>query len=313
MVQPLTRYETDETLRLGSAFDGYGGRVLTSFEERLATSYDSLSARLREAGDYIAANPLDTATRSLRAVADHSGLAPATFTRLAKALDYQNFEELRESMRKRLERRHSSFADRAGALQVESDTEGRSLVARSRDACVANIDGLVDALDTSRFEEIAKYLHEARRVVVLGGLGSTAIAEYAAYMGNFLGDAWTPAGRMGGSIGSAVTDLDSRDALFVITKPPFSTTSIRAAEFAHTRGAFVLVVTDTHTCPALRHASARVVVPTDSPNFFSSYVATMFFVETLMAMVAKRAGPAATERIADIETANLALGEVIGL
>ena len=98
------------------------------------------------------------------------------------------------------------------------------------------------------------------------------------------------------------------------TKSEFSLEQIREGiEFAHARGAFVLVVTDTHTCPALRHASARVVVPTESPNFFSSYVATMFFVETLMAMVAKRAGPAATERIADVETANLALGEVIGL
>ncbi|MEC7764759.1 MAG: MurR/RpiR family transcriptional regulator [Pseudomonadota bacterium] len=282
-----------------------------SFEERLASNYNALSARLREAGDYIAANPLDTATRSLRAVADHSGLAPATFTRLAKALDYENFEELREGMRRRLERRQSSFAARAGALQTTQAQE--HLVQRNRDACVGNIDRLVDEIDAARFDAIADKLHGARRVVTLGGLGSTAVAEYAAYMGHFLGAGWMPAGRMGGSVGAALSDLGPEDALVVFTKPPFSTTSIRAAEFAQKRGVYVLVVTDTHACPALRHASARVVVPTESPNFFSSYVATMFFVETLMAMIAQRAGPAATDRIADVETTNIALGEVVGL
>ncbi|EAQ13169.1 RpiR family transcriptional regulator [Maritimibacter alkaliphilus HTCC2654] len=279
----------------------------------MASNYDALSARLREAGDYIAANPLDTATRSLRAVADHSGLAPATFTRLSKALGYENFEELREGMRRRLERRQASFAARADALQGASDGGSADLIRRTREASLTNIDRLTDEIDTAKFDTIADHLHAARRVVLLGGLGSTAIAEYAAYMGNFLGDNWMPAGRMGASVGAALSDLDRRDALIVFTKPPFANTSIRAAEFARARGVYVLVVTDTHTCPALRHASARVVVPTESPNFFSSYVATMFFVETLMAMIAQRAGPTATERIADVETANRALGEVIGL
>jgi DNA-binding MurR/RpiR family transcriptional regulator len=129
-------------------------------------------------------------------------------------------------------------------------------------------------------------------------------------MGNFLGAGWTQAGRMGTSVGASLADLGEKDALIVFTKPPFAATSVRAAEFACERDVFVLVVTDTHTCPALRHASARVIVPTDSPNFFSSYVATMFLVETLMATVAKRAGPIATRRIADVEAANLTLGEV---
>lgn len=284
-----------------------------SFEERLASHYESLSARLREAGDYVAANPLDTATRSLRAVADHSGLAPATFTRLAKALDYENFEELREGMRKRLGRRQSSFADRAGALQHQTSETGDGLVRRYRDACTGNIDRMLDEIAPDRLEAIAEALFRARRVVVLGALGSTGIAEYAAYMGNFLGAAWMQAGRMGASIGAALSDLGGSDALIVFTKPPFAATSVHAAEFARAQGAYVLVVTDTHACPALRHASARVVVPSESPNFFSSYVATMAFVEILTAMVAKRAGPAATERIADVEAANLALGEVIAL
>lgn len=291
----------------------------TSFEERLAVHYDGLSARLREAGDYVASNPLDIASRSLRTVAEESGLAPATFTRLAKALDYPNFEELRESMRRRLSRRQNSFAARADALRGRAVSEGGSdgapdggLLGQFREACVANIDMLTGDIDKAQLETIADQLHAAKRVLVFGALGSTGIAEYAAYIGHFLGDGWSPAGRMGASVGADIASLGAEDALIVLTMPPFASLAARVAERARAQGAYVFVVTDTLSCPALRHASARVIVPSESPNFFSSYVAAIFLLELLTAMVAIRTGTDATERIAEVEAANLALGEVEG-
>ena len=49
---------------------------LASIEDRIESGYDSLSARLRTAADFIAQNPVDFATRSLRSVAGQTGLAP---------------------------------------------------------------------------------------------------------------------------------------------------------------------------------------------------------------------------------------------
>jgi DNA-binding MurR/RpiR family transcriptional regulator len=130
-------------------------------------------------------------------------------------------------------------------------------------------------------------------------------------MANFLGDNWQLAGRMGASIGASLTDIDARDALIVVTKPPFARSSIRAAEMAQSQGAFVVVITDSHACPALRFASSGFLVPAESPNFFSSYVATLFLIETIVALVAARAGPSAMRHIADVEKRIRDLEEVI--
>lgn len=282
-----------------------------SFEHRLADGYGKLSARLKEAGDYLVGHPIDAATRSLRSVADESGLAPATFTRLAKALDYENFEALRESMRAQIGRRVTSFASRADALQRAPSEEPGTLLQRNRDAAVANIENLASEIDGAQLDATVARLCHARRVVVMGGLGSTGIAEYSTYMANFLAENWQQAGRMGASLGSALCGLDERDAIFVVTKPPFARASIQAAEMARAQGVFVVVVTDSHTCPALRAAHSGFIVPSDSPNFFSSYVATLFLIETIMAMVARHAGPEATRRIAEVERRNRDLEEVI--
>lgn len=107
-----------------------------------------------------------------------------------------------------------------------------------------------------------------------------------------------------------MSGLDKRDALLIVTKPPFAVSVIKAARLARALGVFVVVITDTHTCPALESASASFVVSTDSPHFYSSYVSTMFLLEAIVGMVVGRAGVAAQDRIAEVELHNRQLAEV---
>ena len=148
--------------------------------------------------------------------------------------------------------------------------------------------------------------------LVLGALGSTGVAEYLTYMASFIVDNWNMASRMGASLGSGLVGMSDRDVLIVITKPPFACNSIKAAQEANEAGAFVLVITDTHTCPALQHSSASFIVPTESQHYFSSYASTLVLSEIMIGMLAGRAGPLARERITEVEDKNRRLSEVWG-
>lgn len=228
MNHSLTRFETDETL--GSEQDCWEPGTVTlhgSFEHRLAEKYDLLSERLRQAGDFVAHNPVDTATRSLRSVANESGLAPATFSRLARVLEYESFEALREVIRRKINRRVNSIATRADRLQHDHRESAQSFFDRHRLACQANLEALATSVDSDRLERAVEQLHEARRVVLVGALGSTGIAEYMFYTANFLTSNWELAGHMGASMGSALAGLDERDVLLIVTKPPFARKSDR--------------------------------------------------------------------------------------
>ncbi|SEO97912.1 DNA-binding transcriptional regulator, MurR/RpiR family, contains HTH and SIS domains [Salinihabitans flavidus] len=284
--------------------------MTTSFEHRLADKYDTLSARVREAGDYVARHPVDIASRSLRAVAGESGLAPATFSRLARMLEYDSFEELREGMRRRIGRRVNSFADRAGRLQSDHGGGDTGFFNAHRDACLRNLQALSESIDPARLNAAVERLHAARRVLLFGALGSTGIAEYMAYMARMMAPQWEIAGRMGTSLGSALTGMGARDALVIVTMPPFSPKALLLAELARAQGVYVVVITDTHACPALRHADSGFLVQTESPHFFSSYVTPLFLVETMIGMLASKAGPEATARIAEVEECNRRLQEV---
>ena len=130
-----------------------------------------------------------------------------------------------------------------------------------------------------------------------------------AYMASFIRDNWTLAGRGGASLGSKLMTMDDRDALIIITKPPFAPRVINAAKIARAHGIYVVVISDTHTCEALRHASSGFIVPSNSPHFFSSYTATVFLVETIIGKLAAQTDASAAERIAMIEQLNRRLQE----
>lgn len=286
------------------------GDVLQTFEMRLTDKYGDLSGSLRQAANYLVDNPVDIATRTLRTVSRDSGISPAAFSRLARALEYDGFEELREEMRGKIGRRVNDFADRAERLHQDHKENKASFLDAHFAACQSNLQSFADTVDRQALDAAVDRIAVARKVLLLGALGSTGVVEYLSYMANFCADNWVMASRMGSSLGAGITGLDERDVLIIVTKPPFSGRAIRAAELAQKQGVYVILITDTHSCPALKHAAARFIVPTDSPHFYSSYVVTMFLVETLIGVLVSRSGPAARARIAEVEGANRVLAEV---
>ncbi|GGX64044.1 RpiR family transcriptional regulator [Tateyamaria omphalii] len=282
----------------------------STYETRLSARYSDLSDTLRQAADYLASNPVDVASRTLRSVAAESGVSPAAFSRLARALDYTDFEELREELRTKIGRRVKNFAERAERLHDQHHEGRASFVDAHLAACQSNLQTFMDGLDLGSLEHAVDRVSAARKVMLLGALGSTGVVEYLSYMASFCADNWMMASRMGASLGGGMAGLDERDALIIVTKPPFSERTIQAAALAQQQGVYVVLITDTHRCPALKHASARFIVPTDSPHFYSSYVVTIFLVEAFIGVLVSRTGPTARKRIAEVEAANRVLAEV---
>jgi DNA-binding MurR/RpiR family transcriptional regulator len=277
---------------------------------RLSERYSDLSDTLRSAADYVVENPVDTATRTLRTVSRDSGISPAAFSRLARALEYDGFEDLREEMREKINQRVNKFADRAERLQQDHRKHEAHFLDAHFAACQANLQSFMETVDRDALDAAVDRIAAARKVLLLGALGSTGVVEYLSYLANFCADNWAMAGRLGASLGGGIAGLDHRDVLIIVTKPPFSGRALRAAELARTQGVYVVLITDTHSCPALKHAAARFFVPTDSPHFYSSYVVTMFLVESLIGVLVSRSGSAASARIAEVEGANRVLAEV---
>lgn len=277
-------------------------------EDRVSQKYAQLSTKLRVAADFVVANQMDIATRSLRTVSSTSDVSPAAFSRLARALGFESYEELRESCRNGLWDRGASFAERAERLR-STQTETSSILEQHASACMNNISEMAGTIAPDKLKYAVDVICKADNVILFGAFSSTGIVEYMAYLAQYFSSNWTLAGRMGASLGSAMSDLSENDALLIVTKTPYARRAVVAADMAKQSGTQVILITDSHACPAIRHADSAFIVPSNSPQFFSSYAATIALMETLVAMVVTQSGATATKRIGDVEEKNRKLGE----
>lgn len=277
-----------------------------TFRDRLATGYAELSPQLRRAADYLSANAQETATRSLRQVAVAAGVAPPTLSRLARALGFASYEELRDLARSEIGRRRISFAERAHALQAGRG-EGNLLVDQAR-AAIGNLETLVDETDPRRLEAAARLLAGAPRVCLLGALASAAFADYAGYIGSMAFPDWTVPLR-GESSAGALAALGPGDVVLAISFRPAARRTVEAVRLARERGTTVVAITDGPGNPVAGLADIGFVAATESPHFFASYVAALVLSEMLVTMAVREAGASAEARIAEVEAAQRAFGE----
>ena len=282
-----------------------------TIEDRVSSRYESLSGQLRAAADYVVENPVDIATRSLRSIAASSGLTPPTFSRLVRALDFESYEEMRELCRDTISRQTVSFSERVERLQSEEAGDGvhDAFLLRQSAASVTSIEKQANSLDADKLDAAVDAIHQARQVILVGALASAGIAEYFAYLGRWISERWLMVGRNGISLGPALAQATSEDVMIVITMSPFGKRSMSAARIAAEKGVYLIIITDRHSCPALKQANAGFIVPTESPQFFSSYVSTVVLIESIMGMLVKRAGEKAGTRIQEVENNNHRLEE----
>ncbi len=276
-------------------------------QERVADNYADLSFKLRAAADYVLANEMDVAARSLRAISASSGVSPATLSRLARVLGFVSYEELRELCRETVGERSQSLIQRAQKLQDGS--EEAPIYVRQATACIANITTLVQTMDNDRLQKAVNALSDAESVVLFGAFGSTGIVEYMAYLANYFSTNWTLAGRMGASLGASLAAMGQKDVLLVVTKTPYASRAVHAIEAAQQIGAKTIVISDSHACPAIKFATFPFIVPSDSPQFFSSYAATLTLMESMIAMLVAQSGEGTSERIREVERHNQNLGD----
>ncbi len=284
-----------------------------SIQDVIVSHINELSPTLRRAAEFVAAHPEEVATRTLSHVAKTSDLEPPTFSRLARALGCEKYDDLREICRGELKRRNRVLADKADALlQLSSDRspgQKSGIFYSQASSVIDNIRNLMETVDPDILRSAAEALAQARTVLVLGSSSGGASASYFLCMARMAFDNWRMSGSNGLSWSAEVANLGPEDAVFLISTQPYGNMVVRSAQAAKDAGAKVIVVTDSLNSPFGPLASHYFIIGTNSPQFFPSHVAAIVLVESLMGMVVRRCGKRAAEHIQEIEAMGHTLGE----
>lgn len=268
---------------------------------RIEGLFPSLSPQLRRAARYVLDRPDEVAFCSVRQLAAHAGVKPATMMRLAKVLDFPGFDAFREPFRDRLrsppERR---YAPRARELQARRDGQGALLT----EMLALEHDNLRETFEEIGFDNLlacGQALEDARCIFVAGLRSCYPVAFYFHYACRLFRPSVELLDGRGGTFTDGLRGIGSQDALLAVSFAPYTRDTVNVVRYAAGRGACVSSITDSPVSPLAAVADHALIVANRSPSFFQSIVPAMAVAQALVAILVARGGGAALEALDESE------------
>ncbi len=256
----------------------YGESASTSLEVRFAKS--PLSGSRRELIRAILDNHEETFFLSSRELAKRYNVDAATIVRTVQALGYERFADFAADLRQHFVNQITPYI----VLKAETQ-ERRSVTDRVRNCLERdseNLSVLRSSLDAERVMQLAKSIHRAQRILVIGVDLAASLSWFLAYGLTPLGfDARAPVGSTG-NLQHKIDVLTKKDLLIAISFGRCLRDTVEAAQRAHERGVPTFGITDSESTPIATHCDNYLVASTSSPSFTGSYVAPLALINTII-------------------------------
>lgn len=251
---------------------------LTSLEVRFAQSPLSGSRRrlIREILD----NHEETFFLSSRELAKRYNVDAATIVRTIQALGYERFADFTADLRQHFVNHITPYTVLKAATQEKRSVTQQIQHCLERD--VESLSVLRSSLEAGRAVDLAKRIHGARNILVVGVDLAASLAWFLAYGLTPLGfPAEAPVGSTG-NLQHKIDLLTAKDLLIAISFGKCLRETVEAVDRARGRGIPTFGITDSDTTPIALHCDDYLLTPTSSPSFTGSYVAPMALLNTII-------------------------------
>jgi DNA-binding MurR/RpiR family transcriptional regulator len=251
---------------------------LTSLEVRFARSPLSGSRRrlIREILD----KHEETFFLSSRELAKRYNVDAATIVRTIQALGYERFADFAADLRQHFVNHITPYTVLKAATQEKRSVTQQIQHCLERD--VESLSVLRSSLEAGRAVDLAKRIHGARNILVVGVDLAASLAWFLAYGLTPLGfAAEAPVGSTG-NLQHKIDLLTPKDLLVAISFGKCLRETVEAVDRARGRGIPTFGITDSDTTPIALHCDEYLLTPTSSPSFTGSYVAPMALLNTII-------------------------------
>ena len=243
-----------------------------SFEQRLARLAKKRQQLIRPVQEH----PRDYVLLPIREVARKLGTDPATILRIARGMGFKSYRDFKAYL-------HDLSIASATSLEVmesHADDDSRSHGDKALEQDIRNLHALRNTLDMKRVSALAKRIHEAKRILVLGGDLAISLVHFLEYrligLGFVVSSAVTP-----GHSTNAARHCGKRDLVVAISFRRGLRQTVEGLQQARANGAYCVGITDTYISPIARFADECFLVPVEA-HLSNSYAAPMSFMNVLL-------------------------------
>ena len=269
--------------------------LLKTIEEGLP----SFSKGQKRIAEYILVNYDKAAYLTASRLSGIVGVSESTVVRFANELGFEGYPEFQHSLKALIRTRLTSFQ----RMEVTNQIIGEGDVLEKVLASDADrIRRTLESIDRKSFEDAVEKIINANAIYILGVRSSSSLAGFLNHSFRMVFDNVKLLQTTSGSeMFEQLMPIKANDVLVAISFPRYSKRVINAVEFARTKDADVVAITDSINSPIAAQASQLLIAQSDTNSFVDSLVAPLSVINALIVAVARKKSAEITDRLHELE------------
>ena len=228
------------------------------------------------------------------------GVSESTVVRFVIELGFEGYPEFRRALLELVRSKLTAVQRIEVTNNLIGDADVLEKVLYSD---IEKIKRTLDSIDKEAFDQAVRKIVDAKTVYIMGMRGSSYLAALLNYSFRMISDNVRLIQTTSGSeTFEQMMSIGEDDALIAISFPRYSKSIIRGVEYAKSRGANVIALTDSINSPIAIQADQVLVAQSDLASFADSLVAPMSVINALIVAVSRECGEKFTERLHRLET-----------
>lgn len=214
------------------------------------------------------------------------GVSESTVVRFATELGYDGYPGMRKAMQEMVRSRLTSVQRIAVAKDM---LDGSNVIKYVMGSDMEKLQSTLEEVDRTSFDEAVNAIENAAHLYIVGMRSSAALASFMAFYMNFLNNnVRLIHDTTANEVYEQIMHIGPGDVYVGISFPRYSSSSLKAMEYAKSRGATVVALTDNANSPFASIADVRLYAKSDMVSFLDSLIAPMSLINALIVAVAAR-------------------------
>lgn len=253
---------------------------------RLSGYSHKFSKGQRAIAAYIRENYDKAAFMTAAALGKAVGISESTVVRFAMELGYAGYPELQKAMQDMVVNRLTSVQ----RMEVTNDRIGnRDILTAVLQADAEKLRQTGEMVNREDFRQAVEAILSARRVFILGVRSTAPLASFLGYyLSQMLENVHIVTSSGTSAVFERIISAQRGDAVVAFSFPRYSTSTAQGAEYARSKGAKVIGITDSAGSPLGRCSDHVLLAKSDMISLVDSLTAPMSIVNALLVAIAAR-------------------------
>jgi DNA-binding MurR/RpiR family transcriptional regulator len=261
--------------------------------------YDSFSKSQKLIADYILENFSMAANMTASKLAEIVLVSESTVVRFATELGYLGYPEFTDALLDYI-RNESTIIKRMESISVA--LENQDLLSTIINSDINNLKSTLNKVDRGGFDNAVDAILNANKIYILGVRSSACLASFAGFYFNLIFNNVRLVHTTSVSeMFEQILRVEKGDVVFGISFPRYSRRTVRALEFAKSRGATIVSLTDTPKSPLAPYTDCLITANSELVTFVDSLTAPLSILNALIAALVMKKKDEVTHIFEELE------------